>query len=300
MLRHSGVDPIPSPRTRLVRARVILAAGTLALLGLAATAGATAGATKSATARSRKVAKTPSDPFATTALTRYLKGRADSATIAVEDLADTSTDGQHPEWLFNPRARYQTASIIKVDILETLLHHNGGPLSGTTAEIAEGMIEDSDNDDATDLWDLDDTTSGIAAYNRIAGLTQTTPSPYWGETLTSAADQIKLLANLALPSKVLSTASQRYQLELMRDIDPGQGWGVTGGVPHGVSVALKNGWVPISSDSDWEINSIGWVRGDGRNYLIAVLTDDNPGEGYGIDTIQTVSALIYKDLAPRT
>ena len=56
--------------------------------------------------------------------------------------------------------------------------------------------------------------------------------------------------------------------------------------------------VPLSSDSDWEVNSIGRVNGDGRWYLIAVLTAHDPGEEYGIDTIEHVSALIYQDLKP--
>ena len=33
------------------------------------------------------------------------------------------------------------------------------------------------------------------------------------------------------------------------------------------------------------MNSIGWVDGTGRNYLIAVLSTGNPSEQYGIDSI---------------
>jgi hypothetical protein len=241
--------------------------------------------------------RAPQDPLATTAIRRYVAGRAGSVSIAVEDLADP--DG-YIEWDFNPSARYQTASIVKADILETLLHHYGGPLTGSAAAVATGMIEDSDNDDATDLWNLADGATGITAYNSVIGLTHTAPNPYgyWGETLTTAADQVKLLTQLVLPSRLLTTAARRYQLELMEHVEPGQNWGVSGGVPNGVSVALKNGWLPLSSDSDWEVNSIGRVNGDGRWYLIAVLTSHDPGEEYGIDTIEHVSSLIYRDLKP--
>jgi Beta-lactamase enzyme family len=238
----------------------------------------------------------PADPLATPAIRRYLAGRDGSVSVAVEDLADPIG---YLEWDYNPDARYQTASIVKADILETLLHRYRGPLTGSAADIATGMIEDSDNDDATDLWNLADGASGVAAYNQIAGIDRTSPNLAWGETLTTASDQVKLLAQLALPSNVLTTAARRYQLDLMEHIDPGQDWGVTGGVPHGVSVALKNGWLPLSSDSDWEVNSIGRVNGDGRWYLIAVLTAHDPGEEYGIDTIEHVSALIFQDLKPQ-
>ena len=55
----------------------------------------------------------------------------------------------------------------------------------------------------------------------------------------------------------------------------------------------------------WQVNSIGWVRGKGRNYVLAVLTTDDPagpgtaGLDYGISTIQGVSQRIWASLAPR-
>jgi hypothetical protein len=50
----------------------------------------------------------------------------------------------------------------------------------------------------------------------------------------------------------------------------------------GVTVALKNGWkyVPACTAQDescpWQVNSIGWVSGQGRDYVLAVLTTDDP------------------------
>jgi hypothetical protein len=48
----------------------------------------------------------------------------------------------------------------------------------------------------------------------------------------------------------------------------------------------------------WQINTTGWVDGDGRNYLIAVLTDGNPTEAYGIDTVNAISAIVWPSLTP--
>ncbi|HEY1622813.1 MAG TPA: hypothetical protein VGG16_03365, partial [Streptosporangiaceae bacterium] len=50
----------------------------------------------------------------------------------------------------------------------------------------------------------------------------------------------------------------------------------------------------------WQINSMGWISGQGRNYLIAVLTTRNPTEGYGIDTIDRLSAIAWRALGART
>jgi beta-lactamase class A len=83
----------------------------------------------------------------------------------------------------------------------------------------------------------------------------------------------------------------------MEDVTPTQRWGVGGGVPAQVKVALKNGWLPLQgSDGDWQINSVGWVSGGGRNYLMAVLTTGNPTEQYGIDTIDRLAAMVWQDM----
>jgi hypothetical protein len=243
-------------------------------------------------------ASTVKDPLTSKAVKRWIASRQGKVTAAVEDLKT----GQ--EWILNPSERDQTASIVKADILETLLYQAqeaNTPLSDAEADTAQGMIEASDNDDASDLWSQVGGPSGISAYNAKAGLTQTTPAGggYWGETLTSAADQIKILRQLELPHGVLNTASKKYQLGLMENIDPGENWGVTGGVPtHGVTVALKNGWVPLTSNSNWEVNSIGWIDGDHHNYLLAVLTAHDSSYQYGIDTIAPIASDVYGQLGP--
>jgi hypothetical protein len=171
------------------------------------------------------------------------------------------------------------------------------------------MIEDSDNDAATSLWDEDGGAAGIGAYNDSAGLTGTTPSacvtctgfawPGWGLTTTVPADQLTLLKQLITPGPdpLLSGAQRSYVLSLMENVAPGQRWGVSGGVPAGVTVALKNGWLPLTdANTDWQINSVGWVSGDGRDYLVAVFTTGNPTEQYGIDTIDALSSRIWTAL----
>ena len=237
------------------------------------------------------------DPLTSRAMRSYLDTRSGSVTAAVEDLRTRQT------WLYRPGARDQTGSIVKADILETLLHQaeiSRRSLDGANPSVIQGMIENSDNDDATDLWNLVGGSTGVGAYNVTAGLTQTDPNPqgYWGETTTSAADQIRLLQELAVPSSLLDAGSQGYALNLMEHIESDQAWGVTGGVPAGVSVALKNGWLPLTTDTDWEINSIGGIKGDGRWYLVAVLTAHDSSMPYGISTISRMSTLIWNGLKP--
>ncbi len=235
----------------------------------------------------------PGNPFRSGSLLRYLHGRQDATAAAVEDLRTRRV------WTYHPDRREQTASIMKVDILETLLHErqDDGGLSAAETELAEDMIENSNNDDAQDLWDDEGGSGAVGAYDRLAGMTNTTPNPSgaWGLSLTTAPDQIALLRQLIVHDEILSRSSQDDELTLMGNVEADQRWGVSGGVPAGTKVALKNGWLPVTAG--WQVNSIGRVSGHGRRYLIAVLTESNPTEAYGIDTITHVSAFIWRRLA---
>ena len=99
---------------------------------------------------------------------------------------------------------------------------------------------------------------------------------------------------MAYPSAVLSAESQAYIEGLMQNVTPSQRWGVSGGVPAGSSVALKNGWLP--NGAGWEINSIGHIAGKGHDYVIAVMTANDPSMAYGITTVEGVSSLVWQGL----
>jgi hypothetical protein len=248
-------------------------------------------------AKKSGAATTNVNPLGSAAMRRDIAGRQGDISIAVENLLTKRI------FLWNEQERAQTASIVKADILEILLYQAqqaNAPLSDGTADEVQGMIENSNNDDASDLWAQVGGAPAIAAYDKLVGMTDTVPAGggYWGETITSARDQIRLLQQLVDTHSLLNSASRRYQLGLMESVEADQQWGVSGGVPSGVSVALKNGWVPLTSDTDWEVNSIGRIKGDGRDYLAAVLTAHDPSEQYGIDSIEGISALIWSALNP--
>jgi Beta-lactamase enzyme family len=265
----------------------LLASGALAATG-SAHVGA---ASKSNPAKHHKSKPKFLDPLATSAMRAYIRSRTGDIAIGVENLLTDRT------YLWNGRSEQDTASIVKVDILETLLHQlHGGPIPGADVSTAVGMITDSDNNDATALWNQDGGAPAVAAYDRLVGMHQTTPNVDWGLTTTSVGDQLKLLDELLETPALINRGAQLFALGLMENVMPSQAWGVSGGVPSGVSVALKNGWLPFGGG--WHINSIGRIRGDGRWYLIAVLTSFNPSEAYGIDTINAISSRVWRALAP--
>jgi len=253
-----------------------------------------------ATGSGQAVPARHADPLSGAAAS-YAADRSGSVLAAVYDVST----GQ--SWRLGDGPPQAEASVVKLDILEALLAKQAGTaLSAGDQSLSQSMIEDSDNDAATSLWDEAGGATGIGAYNDSAGLSGTTPSacvtcagfawPGWGLTTTVPQDQLSLLRQLIAPGPrpLLSDAQRGYALSLMENVAPGQRWGVTGGVPAGVRVALKNGWLPLNdANTDWQINSVGWVSGDGRDYLVAVLTTGNPTEQYGIDTINALSSRIW-------
>jgi hypothetical protein len=225
---------------------------------------------------------------------RFLASRSGNITAAVYDVKSNTT------YLYHPGDREQTASIIKVDILATLLaqaQSRGSFINASQRAIATGMIEESDNDDATDLWQQEGGPSAVAAFNARLHMTQTTPNFAWGLTTTTPRDQLLLLRHVALPNDILRYPSRSYETYLMRHVIGLDYWGVTAGPRPGVSVAVKNGWLPVAAG--WQVNSIGAIHGDGRDYLLAVMTNHEAEEGYGIDTIEGISSIVWSTFGAR-
>ncbi len=314
----------PSPRSLVIGSVAIAAAAVLAaVLGIVVLAQprhapqhphqAEAAARSASTQAAGPAVSTPTppdrplrpaphrDPFGPAA-------RALAAGHAVEVRAAVYDVRTGQQWELGHGQPQDEASVVKLDILETLLDHYRAvdrTLPGADRPVAQQMIEYSDNDAATSLWYAAGGPAQIAAFNATAGLRQTSvsqcvtcpgfPWPGWGLTTTTPADQLTLLRQLIAPGPLLTGTQRRYALGLMEHVTSDQGWGVSAGVPAGATIALKNGWLPLNSAADdWEVNSVGWVSGDGRDYLIAVLTTGSSTEQAGIDLIASVAAMTWR------
>ena len=203
------------------------------------------------------------------------------------------------------------ASVVKVAILGTLLATStttNEPLTPRVRALAAQMIELSNNDAATALWRAAGGAAGLATFDHRIGLTSTSPStclvcagfgwPGWGLTTTTPLDELRVLRAVLFSPRYVNAPGRTLARSLMTSVVPSERWGVANGVPGDASVALKNGWLPLDgADSDWQINSVGWVHGDGRNYLAAIFSTANPSETYGIDTLNAISHVLWRDLA---
>jgi len=214
--------------------------------------------------------------------------RADGGHVAVA--VDDLTTGARAA--YGGTEAFVTASIVKVDILATLRYEAqqaGRDLTPDEQELATTMIENSDNDAASALYDDVGGATAIDGANQVFGLTRTTAGTdgYWGLTTTTVDDQISLLRTVFTSPSALSTASQDYISGLMSQVEADQRWGVPAAADAGTDYMVKNGWLP--NPTLWEINSIGEITHDGQRMLVAVLSDDNASEDSGIAAVQAVA-----------
>ncbi|MGW2032042.1 serine hydrolase [Streptomyces sp. NPDC001811] len=190
-------------------------------------------------------------------------------------------------------ASFDTASIVKVDILAALLlqaQDAGRRLTAPERAYATKMIENSDNASATALWRTIGRAAGLDAANARFGLTETSGGEggLWGLTRTTAADQLVLLQQVFGERSKLSAASRTYLQGLMESVEPDQRWGVSAAA-EGTSWALKNGWLPRGTTGLWDVNSIGRVTVDGTDCLVAVLSDGTASQARGITLVEAAA-----------
>jgi hypothetical protein len=222
-----------------------------------------------------------------------LRGRSSIAAVTVLDhrtgVVCRLQDGR----------RFDSASVVKVTILGALLRkalEQHRYLTSSEVTLTTAMITRSDNNAASALW-AEVGRSSLQHFLNLARMTQTVlgPGGYWGLTQITARDELTLLRLLTSSTSVLDAASRRYALGLMSRVIASQRWGVPAGAPAGVTVHVKNGWLPRPTYG-WRINSIGSFSGRGRDYMIVVLSENNPTMAYGIRTVENIAIVIHRDL----
>jgi hypothetical protein len=212
-----------------------------------------------------------------------------SANFAVEVLnLDTGVTASYGEGAFD------TASIVKVDILAALLYQaqqDGRSLTASEQSLAKAMIERSDNTSATALFNAIGGEAGLEAFNKTIGLTDTDvgSNGYWGLTRTTTADQIRLLKVVFGTDSVLTSDSQTYMKSLMSNVIDSQNFGVSAAADDADDAALKVGYLQRSATGLWDVTSIGEIEVDGETYLVAVLSDGNASFDGGVALVNQVA-----------
>jgi hypothetical protein len=184
---------------------------------------------------------------------------------------------------------YDTASIVKMDILAALLYLDQRarkPVTRTDAGLAAEMIQDSGNAAAARLWQEIGGRRGMAVANQALLLRHTTwgPAGSWDLTRSTAADQLQLLEDLTAKNSPLHSGGRDYAVRLLADGVAAQRWGVAVAASPATAYAVTGGLRP--DPRLWLADSIGVIQRDGHELLIAVLSAGNRTQAEGTRVVR--------------
>ena len=275
---------------------IVVALGTAGIqVSQAATLPESSGSATS-TASSTTSTSTPTTATASTATPTVAKIATDARySVAAIDLTTGESASSHT-------GAFDTASIVKVDILAALLYlaqQDGTQLTVQQKALATAMIEHSDNTAATTLFNEVGGKSGLEAVNRVFGLTETVigSDGNWGLTQTTAADQIRLLRIALGDRTVLAASSKDYIAALMSNVEADQNFGVSAASDDSDDAALKVGYLQRSQTGLWDVTSIGRIESGGHTYLVAVLSDSNASFASGVQLVDAAAKAAVSALA---
>lgn len=234
----------------------------------------------------RKVAA----PRLTARLEDYLDGRSGELGLELVDL-------DRGEVFRFDAEESECYSTIKVLVLTTLLRQAqeaDADLTERQRRLARRMITRSDNA-ATEALLADVGRDELRRVARLAGMDDTTIDEGWfGFWRTVPGDLNAMVGALVLDDAVLDGGRRATARFLMADVVPEQRWGVFAVESDDVHVAAKNGWGPLTGG--YRLNSTGWVSGEGREYLLSILSRSPDGFRYGRRTISHVAEICHDAL----
>ena len=248
----------------------------------------------SATTAAAPAPAPPPDPAAVVAdaVADWHRAEDGHLAVVVSDLTSGRTsaygDADHA---------FATASVVKVDILATLLLQKQGKLTSGQKEVAGRMIRQSSNGAASTLWKAIGREKGLAAANATFGLTETTGGTKgrWGATTTTTPDQLRLLQVVFTDDSPLSPDSRAYLQSLMGGVATDQDWGVSAADSRGDTHAfVKNGWLPRAGG--WVVTSVGKVEHEGHPLLVVALSDGGGTQKKGVSAVELVATHAAQDV----
>lgn len=230
----------------------------------------------------------------TPTLASYLSSHGANVGAVVYDI-----NNRH-DYSYNGYDAYTMASSIKVPIMLTFLHsieQQGREPNTNEMSLLTTMIENSNNNSATALYDQIGHGAAIAKYLQSIGVAGFTPDDNaWGYSTMTPQGMVELLTRLQNGS-ILNAKHRTLALNLMKHIETDQRFGVGNTAPTGASVAMKNGWVP-EPDNLWAVNTSGIVNQGNQTYIVSVYTKEDPTLAAGQTIVEQVCQGIAAHLLP--
>lgn len=194
----------------------------------------------------------------------------------------------------NGTEQFLTASSIKVPIMLAFLamtESQGRQPDEQEQDLLTAMIEHSDNDAASALFDEIGGAAGIKSYFQRIGISGLTPHDgAWGYSQITPRAMVELLTQVH-DGTILTAADRATALNLMQQIETDQQWGVGDTAPAGATVAMKNGWVP-GPDGLWSVNTSGIVTAGGETYIVSVYTQEQQSLADGQAMVRQICSAV--------
>lgn len=210
---------------------------------------------------------------------RFARARGGQVSIAVVD-----TDGRLRA--HDGSRAYISASVVKAMLLAAELRRLDRAslaLDAGTQGLLRSMVTSSDNDAADSIYGrVGD--QGLLEVANAVGMRRFSVAGYWGNAQVTAADMARLFARL---DRVVSRRHRRVALALLAGVVPDQRWGVPAAA-KGWTAHFKGGW--RTTGRGQLVHQAALLRRGDRRLAVAVLTDAQPSQAYGRDTVRGVTA----------
>jgi zinc D-Ala-D-Ala dipeptidase len=190
---------------------------------------------------------------------------------------------------FAPGRVYVSASLVKAMLLVAYLRSigNRAPDAGERASLSP-MITVSSNDAAdTVYYRVGDTA--LYRLARLAGMRNFSVAGYWANAHFSAEDQARFFNRI---DRLVPKASRGYARALLSSIVSYQRWGFSRySLAAGFKTFFKGGWRGTGAGQLVHEAAL-FERGRTR-VSMAVLTDGNPSQAYGQETLRGVAQRVF-------
>ena len=209
----------------------------------------------------------------------FARRRLGRVSFAVVDTAGALT-------CYRCQASYHSASVVKAMLLVAYLNRlaaQGKPLPADHEAYLEAMIRASDNDAASTIY-MHVGDQGLSALARQAQMADFHVSGSWGSAHITAANQARFFAAL---NELIAPEYRDYARALLSSISPEQSWGIPAVSRPEWQTFFKGGWLTHEDGS--LVHQVALLERDGSAMAIAVLTDRNPSDEYGHQTIHGIA-----------
>jgi hypothetical protein len=134
----------------------------------------------------------------------------------------------------------------------------------------------------------------MRALARRAGMRSFSIGDEWSEARVTAADQARFFLRL---NRLLAPGQRVFARYLLSVVQPQQSWGIPAAArPMSWQVFFKGGWRPGGGGEI--VHQAALLERGHRHVAIAVLSDDDPSEPYGHETVKGVTRRLLSRARP--